>query len=751
MKKILLISSTLLVICAYTCVNLHADNVVNLRVDQITYPDGTVQTSSPTTTNISSLVPYTGATTDINIGTHTFANGEIFVQGTDYSVLSSSGVYIEYFETFLGGGEAGVLSVTGGGLSLPLFIEGSPVYINNVTEGLLGQKTTTYFYSTYNTFSGNVGISTDNPTAQLHIKSNSAPTEYIVKKSSQDGTILQGLQGDGTITLDGVPYTFPPDNGDANEVMQTDGTGVLTWAAQSGGDTNEVLYDIVIATYAGTGIDLVCDGTHDQVQFQEAFEMLPSGGSVFVKSAFYVFGETVPVTTSGLKVLSQGATIQLQNTLASGDWVFKLGATADNFVFDGFIVDGNSINTGFIGIYNSINCVIKNCTFNNSAGHSIYLSSSGGDYSVIKDCFFNDATGLACIYNNGNGNKFIDLTFDSCSPTNEIYNGGFYNLISRINSTQCGALHLTVANHYNLVTSCVWRSPSGAGSGGGVSITQDYNTFIGNYIAVARSNHGFNIASGALGNTFVGNTLRNIGEGTSNTKSGFYVDGDKTLISSNKFLGTMDKYAIEITANASDTVITNCEMSGITGNVGYISDGGTNTSIIGVSPSSVSNVILGDVTLAKNLTVNGTFYSNASYAIGHAHDGTTDVTGSTSTFTMLDVSWHSDVASNGFTISGASCTYNGTGGTPKVFEIIGQFDISSSGSANMYVQVFLNGVGIENSSAKTYLKNAAETGNVSSICFVELSTDDVLDIRYSADDAVTITSDFITFKITQIN
>lgn len=33
------------------------------------------------------------------------------------------------------------------------------------------------------------------------------------------------------VTIGGIAYTFPADNGDAGEQLQTDGAGVLTWEA----------------------------------------------------------------------------------------------------------------------------------------------------------------------------------------------------------------------------------------------------------------------------------------------------------------------------------------------------------------------------------------------------------------------------------------------------------------------------------------------------------------------------------------
>ena len=44
-----------------------------------------------------------------------------------------------------------------------------------------------------------------------------------------------GVKFDGKVNLNSVEYTFPANNGDAGQVLQTDGSGVLTWATVSGG------------------------------------------------------------------------------------------------------------------------------------------------------------------------------------------------------------------------------------------------------------------------------------------------------------------------------------------------------------------------------------------------------------------------------------------------------------------------------------------------------------------------------------
>jgi hypothetical protein len=51
------------------------------------------------------------------------------------------------------------------------------------------------------------------------------------------GTIYEGgNQINATVSINGVPYTFPTDNGDAGEKLQTDGAGTLSWEAGGGGE-----------------------------------------------------------------------------------------------------------------------------------------------------------------------------------------------------------------------------------------------------------------------------------------------------------------------------------------------------------------------------------------------------------------------------------------------------------------------------------------------------------------------------------
>ena len=56
---------------------------------------------------------------------------------------------------------------------------------------------------------------------------------------STSGTQRLAIKGDGTITFNNA-YTFPAADGSANQVLKTDGSGNLSFAAQSGGSSNAI-------------------------------------------------------------------------------------------------------------------------------------------------------------------------------------------------------------------------------------------------------------------------------------------------------------------------------------------------------------------------------------------------------------------------------------------------------------------------------------------------------------------------------
>ncbi len=86
---------------------------------------------------------------------------------------------------------------------------------------------------------GNVGIGETNPSSRLSV----ARTLHITNTGGTPELKLSAPSGANSTTFKttgqsaNITYTLPPDDGDANEVLTTNGSGVLTWAASGWGTT----------------------------------------------------------------------------------------------------------------------------------------------------------------------------------------------------------------------------------------------------------------------------------------------------------------------------------------------------------------------------------------------------------------------------------------------------------------------------------------------------------------------------------
>ena len=124
--------------------------------------------------------------------------------------------------------------------------------------------------------SGSVGIGTNSPSAQLHVKS-SGNGEIEVERTSgalinlqaqsaagyigTDSNHLFGLKANGTVRLKiatsgaitfNDAYSFPTSDGSADQILKTDGSGTLTFADESGGAASG---QIETSTMDGDGSD----------------------------------------------------------------------------------------------------------------------------------------------------------------------------------------------------------------------------------------------------------------------------------------------------------------------------------------------------------------------------------------------------------------------------------------------------------------------------------------------------------------
>jgi hypothetical protein len=86
---------------------------------------------------------------------------------------------------------------------------------------------------------GNVGIGETNPSSRLSV----ARTLHITNTGGTPELKLSAPSGANSTTFKttgqsaNITYTLPPDDGDANDVLISNGSGVLTWAASGWGTT----------------------------------------------------------------------------------------------------------------------------------------------------------------------------------------------------------------------------------------------------------------------------------------------------------------------------------------------------------------------------------------------------------------------------------------------------------------------------------------------------------------------------------
>jgi hypothetical protein len=181
--------------------------------------------------------------------------------------------------------------------------------------------------------------------------------EVVLGSITQDGTLViydDDVGGDATITIQApdalgtsYTYTLPPDDGDAGEQLQTDGSGVLTWEAAGAGGSgaysdatpvilNTTTKDVIIAgpTQVNTSKATI-DGDADQVQLS-------------------IQGNATQ--TSDLVVLENSAGTELIDIDGTGVANFKAVGTGANGAYDAtFGASGTygGIQIGSVGIYDS--------------------------------------------------------------------------------------------------------------------------------------------------------------------------------------------------------------------------------------------------------------------------------------------------------------------------------------------------------------------------------------------------------------
>ena len=380
-------------------------------------------------------------------------------------------------------------------------------------------------------------------------------------------------------------------------------TGDITAGSITAGGIPAEAYSIVIATYAGNGIDYVCDGTADNHQFQLAYNALPSGGSIFVKDGTYVFASSTTITADNTKMYTNAAIISMQNTIATWRGPFEY-STANDCLIDGFFIEGNSISEkkGIEIMSTSYNLSIRNCTFNRIP-IPIFINSAERETKVTNCHFKNSGENTyGTIYVGGTYGAFENNTFDLCIKPFLI--SGNSNVIDNtvMNSMRSTAHGIVVSGFYNNLNNFTMSAGAGTTSNG-LQVSGDYNNFSMFDIDTIPFYHGIEVTSTGDANKFSKIRISNAGASTSNTKDGLSCAGDRNSFEDITLVNTCDNYAINLAATADGNNFTLINASQISGNVGYLKDLGTNNQYINCSPTaSISNKLINGTTIQGDLT-----------------------------------------------------------------------------------------------------------------------------------------------------
>lgn len=177
------------------------------------------------------------------------------------------------------------------------------------------------------------------------------------------------------------PTKLPADGGNADTIE-----GYTVAQLRNAGKPFTVVLGAASSGYTDKQVDLVCDGTNDCQQIQNALDMIgPSGGHIVFKEGTYVISSTVNIDKVNLYLEGRGVT--LKNNLPSNTDIM-VHLSGINCTLEGFIFDGVS-----------------------KASPTLYCLYIDGNINTVRNCKFkNGGTGIRIV--NGNSNKVVDNDFN---------------------------------------------------------------------------------------------------------------------------------------------------------------------------------------------------------------------------------------------------------------------------------------------------------------------------------------------------
>ncbi len=363
---------------------------------------------------------------------------------------------------------------------------------------------------------------------KLHIESDYHDTPLIWGDFQNDSVTVHGTFSIGNPTNGVRYYSFPTTDGTANQVLQTNGTGQVTWATTAM-DTLPLIQDAdrdtKIQVEKSIDEDIIhfdLSGTEKWVMTSSRIEPSNSGGSVFIG------------TNAGL--------------------VDDLTNNYNTFIG---INTGSSNTTGFDNIFMGPNSGIKNTTGNSNTflGGRTGVENTSGNYNTFLGHYagWQNTT--------GSNNSFLgkNTGFNNTTGTNNVFagmNAGQNNTTANsntfigVNSGQnntTGWDNVYIGFQAGQLTTTGNQNTFVGMTSGGANTTGQYNTYLGHFAGRSTTtgsnntflgkNTGFTNSTG-VNNAFVGmNAGQNNTTGGNNVFLGVNSGQNNTIANGGTFIG----------------------------------------------------------------------------------------------------------------------------------------------------------------------------------------------------------------------
>jgi hypothetical protein len=308
--------------------------------------------------------PTGGAIIEGNVGIGTTSPGtKLHVEGAGSILVGTAPETIGYFKQTAAGTHTGVVIDSLDGQDAYLFFGegGSPRWDLRADAGTNGFeiREQTGGLNTVRmavNAGGNVGIGTTAPSTLLHLGLAGTTKGTLGLAGNTSGLVtIQPTAAAGTFTL-----TLPDNDGGANEVLKTDGSGVLSWVAQPVGLTDTDYGDITVGS---TGTTMSIDA--DVIDWADIADSTTLDASTSI-----AFGGS----TYALTFTNNGSGNEVHNLSSTGDFEIQ-----DNGTSAFLVNDSGQTMLGLASVSTSAKLSLSNTI--SATGSTSAIAGIHGDYT----------------------------------------------------------------------------------------------------------------------------------------------------------------------------------------------------------------------------------------------------------------------------------------------------------------------------------------------------------------------------------